>query len=153
MSANIRIAGVNDTGKLYEINKICLPIYYSYLDYVLMLISSSYLILIAEDDNNTIGYLVGEYNNNNNFHILSFGVHPSFRNKGIGRKLIDFLVNKIKNQKYTEITLNVHVDNIGGIAFYEKLNFKAVKLLKNYYQGALSDAKSYDGYRMKKNIN
>lgn len=150
---NIRIAGLNDISTIYELNKSCLPIYYSYFDYAFMLLSPGNLVLLAEYNNIASGYLVGEYNSSSNsFHILSFGVHTSVRNKGIGRKLIEFLIIQIRKIKYSEITLNVHVENVGGIAFYEKLNFRKMKLLKNYYKGALSNVKSFDGFSMSNQI-
>lgn len=148
MSIETRIANMNDVHVLHELNKACLPIYYSKLEYIYMLfMSNNYLSLLSSYNGIICGYLVAEYNYNKNVHILTFGVCENHRKKGIGRKLIQELVNHIKDN-YNEITLHVHVENTGGIEFYKKMGFSKSKVLKNYYNGSLTNAKAQDAFRM-----
>lgn len=48
------------------------------------------------------------------------------RGKGIGSVLIDFMVEKIKNMGYTEITIGVDKDNIAALNLYRKKGFTTV---------------------------
>ena len=148
MSVETRIANMNDVNTLHELNKACLPIYYSKLEYIYMLfMTNNYLTLLSTYNGLICGYLVAEYNDKKNVHILTFGVCENYRQKGIGRKLIDSLVLHVKD-RYNEITLHVHVENIGGIEFYKKMGFSKTKNLKNYYNGSLNNVKSQDAIRM-----
>ena len=62
MKINIRIASAFDTSSIYELNKECLPIYYTLLEHILYTMSSSNLVLVAEleDKKEIIGFLIGE---------------------------------------------------------------------------------------------
>ena len=56
----------------------------------------------------------------------------SFRNQGIGSKLLEYLLKKC--QFCENITLEVRKNNDSAIALYKKYGFKEVALRKNYYQ-------------------
>jgi len=146
MNTKIRKAALGDIQSIYDLNKQCLPIYYSYLEHAMLLLSSSYLILVVERKNKIIGYMIGEFNDKN-FHILSIGIDNKFRSKGIGSLFIKELIKFIK-EKCDNITLIVHVENTKGISFYEKNGFNETEHLVDYYQGSLK-AKSQDALKMK----
>ena len=146
--AIIRQATIFDIPNLAELNKECLPIYYDYFQHLSFIMSSSNLVLVVEHKRKQqlIGYLIGEYNynNTNNFHILSIGVLEKYRSKGIGKKLID-------NININNITLYVHDLNEKGINFYKKNGFTITKYMKDYYKG-MFDSLSYGAYLMTKTI-
>ena len=146
---NIRQAGISDIIDLTNLNKECLPIYYNYLQHLSFIMSSNNLVIIAEIKNKIIGYLIGEYNSNNNFHILSFGISEKYRSKGIGRKIINYIENNKKS--CNNITLYVHDLNEKGINFYKKNGFNNTKYIKDYYKGALPNL-SQGAYHMVKYI-
>lgn len=148
MNTKIRKATMSDIQSIYDLNKQCLPIYYSYLEHAMLLLSSSYLVLVAERKSKIIGYMIGEFNESDrNFHILSIGVDNKFRSKGIGTFFIKELINFIK-KKYDNVTLIVHVENTKGIQFYEKNGFNKIEHLVDYYKGNLK-ANSQDALKMK----
>jgi len=150
MEIFIRKADINDIYRIQDLNKKCLPIFYSSFEYLTMIMMSEYIILIAELNNIIIGYLVGELSKEN-FHILSFGVDNLHRNKGIGAVIIKKLIDLIKNE-CQNITLYVHVENIKAINFYEKNGFEKIERRNNYYQGTLK-SNSQDAFKMIKYIN
>ena len=145
---NIRKANFTDAYSLYACNRALLPIYYSLDEYLYFIMFSSYKeVLIAEESNNICGYILGEHNGEY-MHVLSFGVYPEYRRKGVGRKLMDEIVKLAKtNNDIESISLNVHVENIVGITFYESYGFKRVETLPNYYRGSLN-SESQDAYRL-----
>ena len=150
MNAIIRKAIIYDTTSISELNKKCLPIYYSYVEYLLLITSPTYLVLVAEINNEIIGYMVGEFHSSNkNFHILSIGVDDKVRSKGIGTYLINKLIIDIKEKKYDNITLFVHDENEKAIKFYIKNDFVKIEHLPNYYEGSLK-AKSQGAVKMRK---
>lgn len=58
-------------------------------------------------------------------------VLEEYRHKGIGSKLLEFLID---NEPYG-ITLEVRKDNYNAINLYKKYNFVAVSIRKGYYSG------------------
>jgi RimJ/RimL family protein N-acetyltransferase len=93
------------------------------------------------------GELVGkiDFKNGNNEKISHQGafamtILPEYRNNGIGRALLETLINWAKNNsKIEKICLEVMEDNLGAIKLYKKLGFfeegrkaKGVKLESGY---------------------
>ena len=149
----IRVAQVDDINDIYNLNKECLPIYYSYFEHLLYLMSATNLVLVAvTPENNITGYLIGEYRQeNSNFHIFSIGTSEKYRSQGIGKMLINYLVTKSIIKNCNNITLNVHDLNERGISFYKKNKFNIINRLENYYGGQL-ESKSQSAYEMKRII-
>ena len=146
----IRKAENNDIDSIHSLNKESLPLYYSNLEYLIMFLSSSYMITVTEINKKVIAYMIGRYESDANFHILSIAVDSNYRSQGIGKKLLDDLVIKIIN-KYNSITLYVHTENVKAINFYERNGFIIVETRINYYNGSLK-AQSQNAYKMRKNL-
>ncbi len=152
MSITIRRAELNDVYNISELNKACLPIYYSPIECFGLLLSLKSIILVAEENKKVIGYLIGEINaGNENYHIMSFGVNEKYRGKGVGGMIISFLINLIKKE-LSNITLYVHTENTKAIKFYEKNGFKNIETLENYYGGSLKETQSQNAHKMKKDL-
>jgi ribosomal-protein-alanine N-acetyltransferase len=65
-------------------------------------------------------------------HILNISVHPEEQGQGIGRKMMENLIEKAKWEAET-MFLEVRPSNPGAIALYQKLGFNEVGLRKGYY--------------------
>ena len=52
------------------------------------------------------------------------GVHPDFQKKGVGKKIMENLINKVKDKGYASIGLFAWEENPVNIPFYEKFGFK-----------------------------
>lgn len=66
----------------------------------------------------------------NKKHIVNmsdFAVSPTQRRKGVGKKLVEGIIETVKNMEGVEqIQFFVNSDNIGAIAFYDKFGFTRV---------------------------
>ena len=67
--------------------------------------------------------------------ITNIVTRKSFRNKGIGSKLLENLIIASKEKNMSSITLEVNENNIYAISLYKKFNFKTTGLRKKYYNG------------------
>lgn len=86
--------------------------------------SSSNFGFVVEVNNKVIGYSslhVIEKINRRSCLIEDVVIHKNYRSKGIGRDLINHLINFSKNKKCDKIILNSSESNI---IFYEKLGFE-----------------------------
>ena len=64
-------------------------------------------------------------------HINNFAVHPAFRRKGLGLKLISFIFERFK--EYDKFFLEVRKSNEAAINLYRKCGFKTIFTRKRYY--------------------
>ena len=67
--------------------------------------------------------------------IEQFEVITKERGRGIGDKLLNYLIEKYKNSDIKNITLEVKENNIVAINLYEKYGFKKVSTREKYYDG------------------
>ena len=67
--------------------------------------------------------------------IEQFEVITKERGRGIGDKLLNYLIEKYKDSDIKNITLEVKEDNIVAINLYKKYGFKKVSTREKYYDG------------------
>jgi len=72
-------------------------------------------------------------------HILNVAVSPQFREKGIARKMFDFLFSLGEKDGFNFYYLEVSENNLPAISLYKKLGFKTLGRRKKYYEDG-SDA-------------
>lgn len=63
---------------------------------------------------------------NGEFYIDALGVNPNYQGKGIGSKLLQFLIQEYVTQKHQTLGLLVEEDNPNAKKLYLKLGFKVV---------------------------
>lgn len=88
------------------------------------------IALVATDNKKICGYLLAErkfspyLENPNIVHIINFGVKTEIRGQGIGKKLMDYLMEICKETDINEIRLGVFNKNISAYKFYEQYGFE-----------------------------
>ena len=92
---------------------------------------SNYLIYV--EDKKIVGY-INYYLMYDRCEIANFDVLIEYQNKGIGTRLLDYLIKKLEGN-VINITLEVRCDNEKAIYLYKKYNFQEKALRKNYYNG------------------
>ena len=68
--------------------------------------------------------------------ILTFAVAKNHQGKGLGQKLLSFIINNLSNKNITKLFLEVHSNNEVAISIYSKYGFKQISVRKNYYRSA-----------------
>lgn len=81
-------------------------------------------VLITFDDN-PIGY--GHLDRDGNNVWLGIALADEARGRGLGVKMMDYLINKAKNIELSEVLLTVDKDNLQAIKLYHKCGFQTVK--------------------------
>jgi ribosomal protein S18 acetylase RimI-like enzyme len=91
--------------------------------------NEAYLIIVAEQDNNIIGYLVSEFVDTPWFQkkfgceIREIVIDESYQSKGIGTELINVLKVECYSRKVENIRVDVLVANSRAINFYHNFGF------------------------------
>jgi ribosomal-protein-alanine N-acetyltransferase len=95
--------------------------------------------MVAECGEKVVGFMIYELHKNK-LHILNFAVHPAARRQGIGGQMVAKLIGKLSSHRRTKITLAVRETNLSAQVFFRSQDFKAVKVLRNYYEDSGEDA-------------
>jgi len=69
--------------------------------------------------------------------VLTVGVIPSHRGKGIARQLMALITDWAKQQGSTAMMLEVKVDNLEAIGLYESLGYSKLNVRKDYFGAGL----------------
>ncbi len=69
-----------------------------------------------------------------NAEILNLFVIEKYRGLGLGKKLVNEVINVCNKENIKTLTLEVRVSNKYAIKMYEKIGFKVGAIRKNYYE-------------------
>src|SRR5437016_11196344 len=95
--------------------------------------------MVAEQGEKVVGFMIYELHKAK-LHILNFAVHPTCRRLGIGAQMIAKLISKLSSHPRTRITLEVRETNLHAQLFFHKQEFKAVRVLRAFYDDSGEDA-------------
>lgn len=95
--------------------------------------------MVAEHSEKVVGFMLYELHKDR-LHILNFAVHPDFRRQGVGRKMVEKLVSKLHPQRRNRIMLEVRETNVPAQLFFKQLGFRAISLLRDFYEDTAEDA-------------
>ena len=95
--------------------------------------------MVAEHGEKVVGFMIYELHKNR-LHILNFAVHPGWRRTGVGAQMVAKLVSKLSSHRRTRITLEVRETNLVAQLFFRKQEFKAVRVLRAFYEDTGEDA-------------
>jgi len=90
-----------------------------------------YFIAKVEDDR--VGY-VGIFLKESDAEIINIFVSEKYRAQGIGKKLMEKVIDICYKEKISKVNLEVRQDNKVALKMYEDLGFKLQGVLKNYYK-------------------
>ena len=94
---------------------------------------------VAFSGDKIAGY-IGSLNVLGEVYITNVAVFPEFRIKGVGKVLVEFLVNEMKAENAEFVTLEVRRSNQNAIFLYEKCGFQKVGERRNFYEKPMEDA-------------
>jgi len=95
--------------------------------------------MVAEQGERVVGFMIYELHKNK-LHILNFAVHPGFRRVGVGAQMVSKLISKLSSHRRTRITLEVRETNLAAQLFFRHQGFKAVRVLRSFYEDSGEDA-------------
>jgi ribosomal-protein-alanine N-acetyltransferase len=95
--------------------------------------------MVAELGDKVVGFMIYELHKSK-LHVLNFAVHPEFRRLGVGRQMVAKLIGKLSSHRRTKITLAVRETNLAAQLFFKRLDFRAIKVLRGYYDDSGEDA-------------
>lgn len=95
--------------------------------------------MVAEYDERVVGFMIYELHRNR-LHILNFAVREEFRRRGVGVQMMQKLISKLSHQRRNRLMLEVRETNLSAQLFFRNLGFRAVSLLRDFYEDTPEDA-------------
>jgi len=95
--------------------------------------------MVAEHGEKVVGFMIYELHKNK-LHILNFAVNPAWRRLGVGAQMVAKLISKLSSHRRTRITLEVRETNLAAQLFFRSQGFRAVRVLRSYYDDSGEDA-------------
>jgi ribosomal-protein-alanine N-acetyltransferase len=108
-------------------------------DFIRCLRQRNCIGMVAEHEEQIVGFMIYELNRNL-LHVMNFAVRADFRRRGLGSQMLDKLISKLSQQRRTRITLEVRESNLAAQLFFRRSGFKAVSVLRDYYEDTTESA-------------
>jgi len=96
-------------------------------------------VIALDDEKELLGW-AGLHTLYETAQILTVGVIPEARRRGVGTELVRLLADEAKQRGATELLLEVRVDNEPAKALYEREGFVVLGRRKGYYDSGRVDA-------------
>lgn len=92
------------------------------------------LVVVARASERIAGFGIMRYGDDD-AHLDLLAVNHDHRRTGLGRRLVEWLEKPALVAGISAIFLEVRASNHGAQAFYERLGYRKLAVLRHYYQG------------------
>lgn len=139
MTVNIRCMIRRDMTEVLEIERESFAFHWSEDEFIRCLRQRNCIGMIAEINDRVVGFMVYELKKTY-LHVLNFAVASDSRRRGIGRRMIQMMYGKLSAQRRTRIMLECRETNLPGQLFFRECGFRAVSVLRDFYEETTEDA-------------
>jgi len=108
-------------------------------DFVRCLRQRNCIGMVAEHEDRIVGFMIYELHKTR-LHVVNFAVAADCQRQGIGSQMAAKLIGKLSAQRRSRIILEVRETNLPAQLFFRELGFRAVAVLKSYYEDTPEDA-------------
>ena len=95
--------------------------------------------MVAEYADSVVAFMIYELHRSR-LHVLNFAVMRSHRRLGVGTQMLRRLVAKLAPERRSRIVLEVRERNLPAQLFFRTLGYRAISVLKDFYQDTTEDA-------------
>ncbi len=108
-------------------------------DFIRCLRQRNCIGMVAEYDDQVVGFMIYELHKNR-IRVLNFAAAEEFRRRGVGSQMVAKLIGKLSSQRRNRILLEVRETNLPAQLFFRENGFRAVSVLRSYYEDTPEDA-------------
>lgn len=138
MNPDIRWLIRRDMPEVLSIERLCFEYPWSDEDFMVCLRHRNCIGMVADNGTEVMGFMVYELHKSR-LHILNFAVGPRWQRQGVGRVMAERLIDKLSQQRRTEIAAEVRERNLDAQLFFHKMGFKAISVTRGYYEDTDED--------------
>ncbi|MDP4095622.1 GNAT family N-acetyltransferase [Paenibacillus sp. P96] len=89
------------------------------------------LILVAEEDGELVGTLIGTIDHNHGCY-YRIAIHPDHRRQGIGKALVELMEQRFQQRKVSRIWVAGDEHNKAAMPLYEAMGYGASQILQAF---------------------
>jgi ribosomal-protein-alanine acetyltransferase len=132
---------MEDLEEVLEIETASFPTPWSRNSFLYELLENQRAIyLVAKNEfNKVVGY-IGMWVVFDEGHITNLAAHPLYRRQGVGKALLNHLINVARENGVKHLTLEVRRTNLSAQDLYEKIGFVHMGVRRKYYLDNKEDA-------------
>ena len=108
-------------------------------DFIRCLRQRNCIGMVAEHEDQVVGFMIYELHKNR-IHVLNFSVAADYRRRGVGSQMVAKLIGKLSSQRRSRVVLEVRETNLPAQLFFRENGFRAVSVLRAYYEDTPEDA-------------
>jgi [ribosomal protein S18]-alanine N-acetyltransferase len=108
-------------------------------DFIRCLRQRNCIGMVAEHADRVVGFMIYELHKTR-LHLLNLAVGKDYRRRGAGEQMMAKLTAKLSSQRRTRIMLEVRETNLPAQLFFKHLGFRAVSVLRDFYDDTTEDA-------------
>jgi ribosomal-protein-alanine N-acetyltransferase len=131
-----------DLAEVLEIERRCFKQPWDETEFVERLKQRDCIGMVAERGEKVVGYMLYELPQTR-IRITNFAVEPDLWRQGIGRVMAEKLTGKLSPARRTAVRLEIRESNLPAQLFFHSLGFRAVNVLRNYFDDEDAYAFSY----------
>jgi ribosomal-protein-alanine N-acetyltransferase len=139
MNVHIRWMIRRDMAEVLDIEQASFEFPWSEEDFIRCLRQRNCIGMVAEYDERVVGFMIYELHKDQ-LHVLNFSVRPDVRRRSVGSQMVGKLVGKLSQQRRNKILLEIRETNLAAQLFFRNLGFRAVSVLRDYYDDTVEDA-------------
>ena len=98
------------------------------------------LFLLGEQEGAISAYIIARLKGPE-ASIVSLGVDPSLRRRGIGRRLVNEILQRLRRRRAATVDLESRFDDLNAIHFWRAQGFTPVGVVPGYYEDGVSALK------------
>ena len=128
-----------DMHDVLTIERACFEQPWTEEDFLSCLRQRNCIGMVAECDHRIVGFMIYELHKAK-LRVLNFATAPDAQRQGVGKQMIRRLVDKLSQQRRSEIMVEVRETNLDAQFFFRSQGFKAVCVLRSHYDDTYEDA-------------
>jgi ribosomal-protein-alanine N-acetyltransferase len=128
-----------DMHDVLTIERACFEQPWTEEDFLSCLRQRNCIGMVAESDHRIVGFMIYELHKAK-LRVLNFATAPDAQRQGVGKQMIRRLVDKLSQQRRSEIMVEVRETNLDAQFFFRSQSFKAVCVLRSHYDDTYEDA-------------
>jgi [ribosomal protein S18]-alanine N-acetyltransferase len=108
-------------------------------DFLRVLRQRNCIGMVAEHECRVAGFMIYELHKTC-IRVLNFSVAPDYQRRGVGSQMVAKLIAEFSTQRRSRIVLEVRETNLAAQLFFRENGFRAVSVLRSFYEDAPEDA-------------
>ena len=108
-------------------------------DFIRCLRQRNCIGMVSEHEDRVVGFMIYELNKTR-IQVLNFATAADLLRRGVGTQMVNKLISKLSAQRRKQISLEVRETNLCAQLFFKDQGFRAVSVLRQYYEDTPEDA-------------